>query len=127
MMLYLSKSNLFFNLFVINHHYFETNTAYSLRLCNDFIKNEPFILMNADVLYPKEVLTRVIDSNYNTVLAVDIKPCGREEVKVVEGEGNRIVAIGKELIEDNEYGARLHVDLENKNYLKMQEELKKLI
>ncbi|MBT3796216.1 MAG: phosphocholine cytidylyltransferase family protein [Candidatus Marinimicrobia bacterium] len=101
--------------FVINHHYFETNTAYSLRLCNDFIKNEPFILMNADVLYPKEVLTRVIDSNYNTVLAVDIKPCGREEVKVVEGEGNRIVAIGKELIEDNSLGEFIGVAKFSKN------------
>lgn len=101
--------------FVINHHYFETNTAYSLRLCNDFINNEPFILMNADVLYPKEVLTRVIDSNYNTVLAVDIKPCGREEVKVVEGEGNRIVAIGKELIEDNSLGEFIGVAKFSKN------------
>ena len=101
--------------FVINHHYFETNTAYSLRLCNDFINNEPFILMNADVLYPKEVLTRVINSNYNTVLAVDIKPCGREEVKVVEGEGNRIVAIGKELIEDNSLGEFIGVAKFSKN------------
>jgi choline kinase len=101
--------------FVINHHYFETNTAYSLRLCNDFINNEPFILMNADVLYPKEVLTRVIDSNYNTVLAVDIKPCGREEVKVVEGEGKRIVAIGKELIEDNSLGEFIGVAKFSKN------------
>mgnify|MGYP003969807817 FL=1 len=101
--------------FVINHHYFETNTAYSLRLCNDFINNEPFILMNADVLYPKEVLTRVIDSNYNTVLAVDIKPCGREEVKVVEGEGKSIVAIGKELIEDNSLGEFIGVAKFSKN------------
>ena len=90
--------------FVINHHYFETNTAYSLRLCNDSINNEPFILMNGVVLYPKEVLTRVINSNYDTVLAVDIKPCGREEVKVIAGDGNSIVAIGKELIEDNSLG-----------------------
>ena len=101
--------------FVINHHYFETNTAYSLKLCNDFINNEPFILMNADVLYPKEVLTRVINSNYNTVLAVDIKPCGREEVKVIEGEGNRIVAIGKELIEDNSLGEFIGVAKFSKN------------
>ena len=101
--------------FVINHHYFETNTAYSLRLCNDFINNEPFILMNADVLYPKEVLSRVINSNYNTVLAVDIKPCGREEVKVIEGEGNRIVAIGKELIEDNSLGEFIGVAKFSKN------------
>jgi len=90
--------------FVINHHYFETNTAYSLHLCSDLIKDQPFVLMNADVLYPQEVLSRVIQSSHDTVLAVEIKPCGREEVKVVEGDHNRLVAIGKELIEDNSLG-----------------------
>ena len=90
--------------FVINHHYFETNTAYSLHMCSDLIKDQPFVLMNADVLYPQEVLQRVIQSSHDTVLAVEIKPCGREEVKVVEGDHNRLVAIGKELIEDNSLG-----------------------
>ena len=90
--------------FVINHHYFETNTAYSLRLCNELVNGDPFVLMNADVLYPKEVLNRVIHSNHDTSLAVEIKPCGREEVKVIEGDDNRLVAIGKELIEDNALG-----------------------
>ena len=90
--------------YVVNHHYFETNTAYSLRLCKDQINGQTFILMNADVLYPKEVLNRVIHSNHDTSLAVEIKPCGREEVKVVEGDDNRLVAIGKELIEDNALG-----------------------
>jgi len=90
--------------FVINHHYFETNTAYSLHLCSNLIKDQPFALMNADVLYPQEVLSRVIQSSHDTVLAVEIKPCGREEVKVVEGDQNRLVAIGKELIEDNSLG-----------------------
>ena len=47
--------------FVINHHYFETNTAYSLHLCSDLIKNQPFLLMNDDVLYPQELLNRVIE------------------------------------------------------------------
>lgn len=90
--------------YVINHHYFETNTAYSLGLCKDAINNQSFILMNADVLYPKEVLNRVIHANHGTSLAVEIKSCGREEVKVIEGDGNRLVAIGKELIEDNALG-----------------------
>ncbi len=90
--------------FVINHHYFETNTAYSLRLCNAAINGGPFILMNADVLYPNEVLNRVLNANHETALAVEIKPCGREEVKVIEGEDNRLVAIGKELIESNSLG-----------------------
>ncbi|MBN4081374.1 phosphocholine cytidylyltransferase family protein [Caldithrix abyssi] len=90
--------------FVVNHHYFETNTAYSLRLCKDHIKGRAFVLMNADVLYPREVLQRVTNSSHDTALAVEIKPCGREEVKVIEGGDNRLVAIGKELIEDNALG-----------------------
>ena len=90
--------------FVINHHYFETNTAYSLRLCNPSLDGGSFILMNADVLYPNEVLKRIIQSSYDSALAVEIKPCGREEVKVIEGDDNRLVAIGKELIESNSLG-----------------------
>ena len=46
----------------------------------------------------------MIHSNHDTSLAVEIKPCGREEVKVIEGDDNRLVAIGKELIEDNALG-----------------------
>ena len=56
--------------------------------------------MNADVIYPPELITRIIEEENETVLAVDIKKCGREEVKVIEGNNNRITAIGKELIEE---------------------------
>ncbi len=90
--------------FVVNHHYFETNTAHSLEMCRRQMVAEPILLMNADVLYPKQLLTRVIKSEYPTVLAVEIKRCGREEVKVIEGEHRRIVAIGKELIQENSLG-----------------------
>ena len=87
--------------FVINHHYFETNTAYSLQLCDEQVNNDQFILLNADVLYPYEVLERLMNSSDKTILAVEVKKCGREEVKVIEGKDQRLVAIGKDLIEDN--------------------------
>lgn len=90
--------------FLINEHFFETNTAFSLNLCQPALGRAEILLMNGDVLYPKLVLKRIIDSEHDSVLAVDVKNCGREEVKVIEGLGNRIVAIGKELIEDNSLG-----------------------
>jgi len=104
--------------FVINHHYFETNTAYSLQLCDRVIRGNRFILLNADVLYPHELLNRLINSSYNSVLAVDPKACGKEEVKVIEGDNQRLVAIGKDLIEDNCLGefigvAKLSNDFSN--------------
>ena len=95
--------------FIINHHYFETNTAYSVYLGSDILKSDFHLLMNADVIYPPELITRIIDSENETVLAVDIKKCGREEVKVIEGNNNRITAIGKELIEENCLGEFLGV------------------
>ena len=84
--------------FIINHHYFETNTAYSVYIGKEVL-NENHILMNADVVYPKGLLNKLIDTKHETALAVDIKSCGREEVKVIDGGSDKIVAIGKELIE----------------------------
>ncbi|MDP6456552.1 MAG: phosphocholine cytidylyltransferase family protein [Candidatus Marinimicrobia bacterium] len=90
--------------FIINEHFFETNTSYSLFLASEYMVNTEIILMNGDVLYPSELLRRVIDSDAANVLAVEVKPCGREEVKIIEGENNRVVAIGKELIQENALG-----------------------
>ena len=89
---------------VNNHHFFETNTAYSVWLCRDKVGNNDIMLMNADVLYPIELIKRLHSSKYDNVMAVDVKPCGDEEVKVIEGENKRIVAIGKKLIEENSLG-----------------------
>ena len=85
--------------FVVNHHYFETNTAYSVYAGRESFNGE-YLLMNADVVYPKELLSKLFNSHYENALAVDVKSCGREEVKVIDGGENKITAIGKELIED---------------------------
>ncbi len=86
-------------MYITNHHYFETNTAYSVYLARTILASDDFILMNADVVYPLELFAQVLQSDYKTALAVDVKPCGREEVKVIDGGGNKIVDIGKNLIE----------------------------
>lgn len=101
--LYQSFPELSFN-FVINHHFFETNTAYSLSLCGEVLRNSEVLLMNGDVLYPRELLARILESEHKSVLAVEVKPCGKEEVKVIEGENGKITSIGKELIEENSLG-----------------------
>lgn len=114
--------------FVINHHYFETNTAHSLEMCSRQMQEGSTVLMNADVLYPKSLLKRVIDSEYPTALAVEVKRCGREEVKVIEGAKRRIVAIGKELIQENSLGEFIGVAKFSKGFNQLfAESLKHLI
>ena len=62
------------------------------------------------------MLEKIIDSKYKTVLAVDIKLCGREEVKVIDGGNNTVVAIGKELIENQCLGEFVGVAKFSKNF-----------
>ena len=114
--------------FIVNHHFFETNTAYSVYLCREEFENGPFILMNADVLYPRPVMKRIVDSEHDSVLAVEVKPCGREEVKVIEGASKRIVAIGKELIQENALGEFIGVAKFSESFSRLfAESLEKLI
>ena len=105
--------------FIINHHYFETNTAYSVFLGRRQLLKSDFLLMNADVVYPKKLLIKIFNSSFKTALAVDHKICGREEVKVIDGGGNKIVAIGKDLIENQCLGEFIGVAKLSKDFNKL--------
>ncbi len=104
--------------FVINHHFFETNTAFSIYMGRSLLKDD-LILMNADVVYHESLLKKLINSKHKTALAVDIKSCGREEVKVIDGGSERIVAIGKELIEDQCLGEFIGVAKLSKDFCRL--------
>ena len=111
-------SNLNFS-FITNHHYFETNTAYSVYLGKKILQEDDCLFMNADVVYPIELLGEVFNSSFKTVLAVDQKICGREEVKVIDGGQNKIVAIGKDLIENQCLGEFIGVAKLSKSFNKL--------
>ncbi|HUT77977.1 MAG TPA: phosphocholine cytidylyltransferase family protein [Polyangia bacterium] len=80
--------------FVINHHFFETNTAHSLWLAQENLRGRDFLYFNGDVLFEPRLLERVISGPRPASLAVEAKPCGEEEVKVIVADG-RIRRIGK--------------------------------
>jgi len=80
-----------------NPQYASTNTVYSLMLAGDYFMGHDFLYFNADVLFHAALLGRLIKSPYSTALAVEVKPCGEEEVKVIVADNNRIVRIGKQL------------------------------
>ena len=103
--------------FIVNHHYFETNTAYSVYVGKEALSDQ-HLLMNADVVYPKELLSKLYHSSFENVLAVDIKSCGREEVKVIDGGQNKISAIGKDLIEDQCLGEFIGVAKLSSEFMK---------
>ena len=71
------------------------------------------------MLYIRKCFKKINNSKHKTALAVDIKSCGREEVKVIDGGSNRIVAIGKELIESQCLGEFIGVAKLSKGFCKL--------
>lgn len=79
----------------INHRFFETNTAYSLWIAAEQFLDRDMILLNGDVFFDPRILERVVNAPHQVAMAVEAKPCGDEEVKVIVDKTNRIQHIGK--------------------------------
>jgi choline kinase len=82
---------------VINHDFFDTNTAHSMWLARGFMACGDVVCLNGDVLFPPRLLQRVVEAAHEGSLAVESKRCGEEEVKVTCDDAGRIVRIGKRL------------------------------
>jgi len=99
---YLKRYPEFSVTWIENPDYAETNTAYSLWLARGEM-TEDFLYLNGDVLFHPELIRRLLAAPDASPLAVEHKPCGEEEVKVLLS-GTRITAIGKEIAPEEAYG-----------------------
>jgi len=80
---------------VINKDYANTNTINSLWLARDYLRSN-FVYFNADVLFDQRIPS-LLYLHKESTLAIDVKHCGNEEVKVVIDSENRITQIGKDI------------------------------
>ena len=81
---------------VVNDQYDRTNNAFSLLQARPSIEGDPFVLLDADVVFERSVLGRLLASPHANRLAlrptVDL---GEEEVKCRVDAGGRVVEISK--------------------------------
>ena len=82
--------------FIENDIFDKTNTLHSLWLTKAHLSDD-FIYFNADVLCHRDVVGRLLNSPNLSCLAIDLKNCGEEEVKVLLDDSGRIIEIGKEI------------------------------
>ena len=94
--------------FIENPIYDSTNTIYSLYLAIPFL-NKDFFYLNGDVLFRKQLLEKLI-SEAGSGMAVEVKKCGDEEVKV-RLNGRRITAISKNVPQSESIGEFIGVGL----------------
>lgn len=82
--------------FIINDKYAETNTGFSLMLAMDLIKGEPFIKFDADVVFDKKILKKLIECEHGNCLCIDKNiNLDAEEIKVVIDDQGKIIKANK--------------------------------
>ena len=82
--------------FINNKHYAETNTGFSLMLAIQTINNSDFIKFDADVIFDKEILKKLIRSPYDNCLCIDKNiDLNTEEIKVIIDEKSLVVKASK--------------------------------
>lgn len=57
-------------IFVENKDYFKTNNIYSLYLAKEYLKEDDTIVLESDLIYQKDVIKKVVDSNYKDAAVV---------------------------------------------------------
>lgn len=83
--------------YIRNERYSETNTGYSLLLTKDYVAGDEFIKFDADVVFEKAILEKLLQST-NSALCIDTNiNLEAEEVKVTTDESGNVLSVGKKL------------------------------
>ena len=80
--------------FIHNEVYDSTNNIYSLWLARPKADGEEILLLDSDLLYDPEIITRILSTNAENVLTLIRHNLGEEEMKVVT-DSSVIIEISK--------------------------------
>ncbi len=97
--------------YIVNTRYTETNTGYSLMLTEDLVKGAPFVKFDADVVFDREILEKLLASDDQNCLCIDKNiQLDAEEIKVVVRDGNRIVNASKTVLPCDAIGESIGIE-----------------
>ena len=97
--------------FVDNLAYEATSTATSLALTRRHVDGRAFFLIDGDVVFDAEVVTRLFDGGPDAVAVRSVGSLGAEEVKVTADASDRVVSIGKDVPVRGAMGESIGVQL----------------
>ena len=81
--------------FIHNALYDSTNNIYSLWLARPEADGQEILLLDSDLLYDRQIVTKVLQLPHDNVLTLIRHDLGEEEMKVVLGDGVQITEISK--------------------------------
>lgn len=83
--------------YIYNEVYSSTNNIYSLWLTKANVLGNNMLLMDSDIIFDKEIITKLLTSYHENCLALKRHDVQDEEIKVKVGENGRVLEIGKEV------------------------------
>lgn len=81
--------------FLHNDRYASTNNIYSLYLSKPLAAGREMLLLDSDIIFDPEVITRLLHAPESEVLALERHPLGDEEIKVLTDSRGLVCAISK--------------------------------
>lgn len=93
---------------VSNPRYAETNNMYSLYLTSRYVKNEEFLLMNADVYFDSNIISGMLQGENLSKIACDRSQYLEESMKITL-DGDKINHISKKISEVEHYAVSIDV------------------
>ena len=102
--------------FIHNEVYDSTNNIYSLWLARPEAENEDILLLDSDLLYDPEIVTRVLANEAKNVLTLIRHELGEEEMKVVVDKEGSILEISKTCRVEDAAGESLGIEKMGKEY-----------
>jgi len=104
--------------FLTNTDYENNNNSYSLWMTKNFVKND-IILLDSDILFEPEIITKLLNAPYNNCLAVNVtKQLDEEQIKVLINHENKILEIGKTVAIDKSEGESVGIEKFSTNFMK---------
>ncbi len=97
--------------FVSNPDFRTTNNAYSLALLRPHVEQEPFILLDGDVVFDVAVIEQLLERGPDCLAVRSVGGIGLEEVKVTADKHDRVLAIGKHVPVRSAMGESVGIEL----------------
>lgn len=88
--------------------YQNTNNMYSSYLAKDIMKNEEFLMMNADVFFDSSIIKALLEFPHPNAIVTDIGEYNDESMKVIE-KNNRLIKISKQIVREEALGNSIDV------------------
>jgi choline kinase len=98
--------------FIENPAFAITNNIYSLSLVLDWLRDDSFMVLNADVIFDAEVLEHAVRTNAPISMIVD--PLWRDETMKVIIHGDRVLQMSKKISRDQFSGTYIGITVFSK-------------